>query len=154
MNVITIIFLLTRPLRGATSVNVTMPQTREISTHTPLAGRDRRAARNVWNVHEFLLTRPLRGATTNCIPLYIFGIISTHTPLAGRDHCSRASKKCCKRISTHTPLAGRDNNSERIGRRIIQFLLTRPLRGATNMDCMEALRNIISTHTPLAGRDR
>ena len=59
----------------------------EISTHTPLAGRDQ-------NKPEY-------------IPVIE---ISTHTPLAGRD----VEKWCNGKwfyISTHTPLAGRDRRS-------------------------------------------
>ena len=58
---------------------------KEISTHAPLAGRDR------------------GGAIAP--PLYFF--ISTHAPLAGRD---KQGKKhtCDTGISTHAPLAGRD----------------------------------------------
>ena len=102
-----IIFLLTRPSRGATiSIYSLLPNV-HISTHTPLAGRD-----------------------DNCIMLINFLLISTHTPLAGRDplrfsapltylhfysHAPRGARpdrksrrKRHRRISTHTPLAGRD----------------------------------------------
>ena len=56
-------------------------------------------------------------------------------------------------ISTHTPLAGRDLPvHENPGR--VQFLLTRPLRGATRMSVFAVeTASLISTHTPLAGRD-
>ena len=56
-----------------------------ISTHTPLAGRD------VKGEHDFLNFR-----------------ISTHTPLAGRDFRYFGSGEYGS-ISTHTPLAGRDD---------------------------------------------
>ena len=56
-------FLLTRPSRGATNLNGQDGATVQISTHTPLAGRDQDSA----------------GATDTA-----YGI-STHTPLAGRD---------------------------------------------------------------------
>ena len=35
----------------------------------------------------------------------------------------------------------------------IEFLLTRPSRGATGINTWKALCVVISTHTPLAGRD-
>ena len=35
-------------------------------------------------------------------------------------------------ISTHTPLAGRDRRGKKLQRPTERFLLTRPLRGATN----------------------
>ena len=56
-----------------------------ISTHAPLAGRDRRATKPRFATAGFQPTRPLRGATfvflhdVRCID------ISTHAPLAGRD---------------------------------------------------------------------
>ena len=56
----------------------------EISTHTPLAGRD----------GDFTI-------------LKAYSAISTHTPLAGRDLCDSGLFHIYN-ISTHTPLAGRD----------------------------------------------
>ncbi len=57
-------------------------------------------------------------------------------------------------ISTHTPLAGRDFFLHNLFRYFMQFLLTRPSRGAT-MRYEDFIRYAeISTHTPLAGRDQ
>ena len=56
------VFLLTRPSRDVTGICPIKYRVPEISTHTPLAGRDKKP--------------------TVDIPLLI---ISTHTPLAGRD---------------------------------------------------------------------
>ena len=55
-------FLLTRPLRDVTRYNDAIYKCQRISTHTPLAGRDRMLKK-----------------------LEIILVISTHTPLAGRD---------------------------------------------------------------------
>ena len=82
---LTIAFLLTRLLRGATFTTVGHVFLFFISTHTPLAGRD---------------ARPRRGER-------FFFKISTHTPLAGRDF-QMISRGLRPGISTHTPLAGRD----------------------------------------------
>ena len=79
-------FLLTRPMRGATSTSSWVKGASYISTHTPHAGRD----------------DGLLEWVTNCS-------ISTHTPHAGRDLCSK-SMQFFLRISTHTPHAGRDGN--------------------------------------------
>ncbi len=62
----------------------------EISTHAPLAGRDRTGQ--------------------NCITQYS---ISTHAPLAGRDF-GVFDPLQVNRISTHAPLAGRDSKSVQI----------------------------------------
>ena len=57
-------------------------------------------------------------------------------------------------ISTHAPLAGRDGFVRQIGRRVLVFQPTRPLRGATSPVIVKASDEIdISTHAPLAGRD-
>ena len=77
-------FLLTRPLRDVTTPRAIPADSRDISTHTPLAGRDT------------ILDRTENGFQ-----------ISTHTPLAGRDQVI-TDFAADLIISTHTPLAGRD----------------------------------------------
>ena len=146
-------FLLTRPMRGATSSASFGVSFFQISTHTPHAGRDNEntytplaygnfyshapcGARlctgiSTLSAAAFLLTRPMRGATITCLIITLCFIISTHTPLARRD--------------------GR--NALRI-LRISVFLLTRLLRGATNIQFAKDKIHGISTHTPLARRDR
>ena len=57
------VFLLTRPMRGATYAEIWNEWFRDISTHTPHAGRDVRPGYNLGDVFR----------------------ISTHTPHAGRD---------------------------------------------------------------------
>ena len=81
---ITLKFQLTRPSRGATVSHQESRGSLDISTHTPLAGRD-----------------PLAPFRQHII------VISTHTPLAGRD-IDEQTNKVRLVISTHTPLAGRD----------------------------------------------
>ena len=56
------IFLLTRPMRGVTSMMQISDDFQDISTHTPHAGRD-----------------------SNILWVYLIALISTHTPHAGRD---------------------------------------------------------------------
>ena len=77
-------FLLTRLLRGATSI-----------------------ARSALGKIKFLLTRLLRGATKLPALSSSWIAISTHTPLARRD-CYCVWFRCAGQISTHTPLARRD----------------------------------------------
>ena len=62
-------------------------------------------------------------------------------------------RKMLLKISTHTSHAGRDSISKvcLLARSI--FLLTRPMRGATNRSSGLSLFGVISTHTPHAGRD-
>ena len=53
----------TRPLRGATLVLLSGKPSSNISTHAPLAGRDRASCRIFRAPIRFQPTRPLRGAT-------------------------------------------------------------------------------------------
>ncbi len=124
-----------------------------ISTHTPLAGRDRLgtvSVRDIWiSTHT-----PLAGRDINRFFSLNLLMISTHTPLAGRDPVTLRPYRTFT-ISTHTPLAGRDkdgfvgeraagdfySHAPRGARQFVQdvvlnettFLLTRPSRGATRM---------------------
>ena len=73
-----------------------------ISTHTPLAGRD-------WDIcparinSGFLLTRPLRDVT-GLTPEEIMELkISTHTPLAGRDQAQAALQERITDFYSHAP---------------------------------------------------
>ena len=56
-----------------------------ISTHTPLAGRDKAGLQSCGTYSIFQLTRPSRGVTEENMEMADKEIISTHTPLAGRD---------------------------------------------------------------------
>ena len=58
-------FLLTRPLRDVTHRPKEPQQVQQISTHTPLAGRDSCAGSVSFRISGFLLTRPLRDVTAH-----------------------------------------------------------------------------------------
>ena len=75
----------TRPLRGATCLSAFAFWIATISTHAPLAGRDKAFRPPLWDRH-----------------------ISTHAPLAGRDAWEIMDELMDSLISTHAPLAGRD----------------------------------------------
>ena len=78
------LFLLTRPSRGATKGGVYTLRWYPISTHTPLAGRDKSEAKD------------LKGHT-----------ISTHTPLAGRDCEEYAKNQELQNFYSHAPRGAR-----------------------------------------------
>ena len=125
---------------------------RWISTHTPLAGRDGtilyesgttvnfyshapRGARpkqitGTVKSKKFLLTRPSRGATPGPAIVNSFSEISTHTPLAGRDTNSGIIGYCKGNFYSHAPRGARHGEPV-YKERALQFLLTRPSRGAT-----------------------
>ena len=124
------VFQLTRPLRGATAAGEITDADIRISTHTPLAGRDRSRSPPHYPGIKFQLTRPLRGAT-----------VRRAIAEARRAH-----------FNSHAPCGARRNRrSSDAG--LMLFQLTRPLRGATDFLRTEYLLRQISTHTPLAGRD-
>ena len=145
------IFLLTRPLRGATYTAKNHQRFVRISTHTPLAGRDK--------------VRSL---------IFLIFVISTHTPLAGRDALTGRQCHSVQDFYSHAPcgarlpqpsiydlffsflltrpLRGATLPNSRFALPVL-FLLTRPLRGATIATQKSAWLQVISTHTPLAGRD-
>ena len=104
--------------------------TQVISTHTPLAGRDITSQNIAHGQVLFQLTRPSRGVTEVGGSGYVCNYISTHTPLAGRDRAS-GSIISSLMISTHTPLAGRDLNAGDMMQAAMTFQLTRPSRGVT-----------------------
>ena len=79
-----LLFLLTRPLRGATSTQALPCWVLKISTHTPLAGRDR----------HFSMYTSLSD-------------ISTHTPLAGRDICVIFDLPLSTDFYSHAPCGAR-----------------------------------------------
>ena len=128
----------------------------QISTHTPLAGRDPVTNAQAANLVVFLLTRPSRDVTPSCDPWRakniflltrpsrdVTGIspdyinqmaISTHTPLAGRDNQLSYNLLGEIAISTHTPLAGRDIPPTLMQWYSLVFLLTRPSRDVTRPD--------------------
>ena len=99
-----------------------------ISTHAPLAGRDR-LFRQPPAAHRISTHAPLAGRDVLRLLALRAEVISTHAPLAGRDLVVEHFKPLAD-ISTHAPLAGRD---------VLHHLCH--------------LVFDISTHAPLAGRD-
>ena len=75
----------------------------DISTHTPLAGRDITGASSRLSIPQFLLTRPSRGVTNEERSLFSRKSISTHTPLAGRDIPRLPFTKIKKDFYSHAP---------------------------------------------------
>ena len=97
----------TRPLRGATKLNVAGFNISHISTHAPLAGRD----------------SPFVDPAQNIT-------ISTHAPLAGRDSIRTVCSCRVTRFQPTRPLRGATMPVDVTPSRS-SFQPTRPLRGAT-----------------------
>ena len=75
----------------------------QISTHTPLAGRDEFSAQMNSLSFKFLLTRPSRDVTPVRIMKFADVIISTHTPLAGRDYIQNDYCRQWRHFYSHAP---------------------------------------------------
>ena len=146
------VFQPTRPLRGATITSILIQSWYNISTHAPLAGRDKVFGDSSGQPVEFQPTRPLRGATTH--QNFIAIVSSNFNPRA----------PCGARREWYLPRYDRRNFNPRApcGARLKDdgtmdfaelFQPTRPLRGATT-DFLKVFTFWgISTHAPLAGRD-
>ena len=96
----------TRPLRGATQLFHGAFPMSFISTHAPLAGRDREVADDP-SPFSISTHAPLAGRDIDNYCKNPYKLISTHAPLAGRDS-TLPRLASLMQISTHAPLAGRD----------------------------------------------
>ena len=124
------LFQSTRPMRGATAAAEDIERHGAISIHAPHAGRDR-----------------------TCHSEVILDIdISIHAPHAGRDNSTGDVYDNCE-ISIHAPHAGRDVILNPIPQEVALFQSTRPMRGATPLWGLVAIKILISIHAPHAGRD-
>ena len=74
-------FQLTRHPRGVTDTKAKIVRAQCISTHTPLAGRDRNRVNRVHRRQQFQLTRPSRGVTrTSRVGIHFYGNFNSHAP--------------------------------------------------------------------------
>ena len=122
-----------------------------ISTHAPLAGRDRPQGSSIGRPIDFNPRAPCgaRQCGTNGVHQDLH--ISTHAPLAGRDLPLHFLLHL-PRISTHAPLAGRDNEHVEL-ESSADISTHAPLAGRDVAEAYPELKANISTHAPLAGRD-
>ena len=82
----------------------------DISTHTPLTGRDSCVSSGVIESLKISTHTPLTGRDFLLFCHLFLCWISTHTPLTGRN-IDHGWKHLIHPISTHTPLTGRDASS-------------------------------------------
>ena len=78
-----------------------------ISTHAPLAGRDKFSVALLPTARNFNPRAPCGARPKEAKDLFEEVKISTHAPLAGRDS-DGVTVYTVQYISTHAPLAGRD----------------------------------------------
>ena len=144
------LFLLTRPLRGATGHVVTPPRYFDISTHTPLAGRDV-CFRVRSGSAEFLLTRPLRGATETAEIRKFAGYFYSHAPCGARQN-GNTKMAGDLAISTHTPLAGRDGFGFGNQAAVEDFYSHAPCGARLNSKVIEPPAGHFYSHAPCGAR--
>ena len=142
----------TRPLRGATGVRRVCIRTTLISTHAPLAGRDRVLVSLVpitsnfnprapcgarlfplyplAHPDEFQPTRPLRGATLLIIALVTAVEFQSTRPLRGATSSQQQKDHDKIYFNPRAPCGARPAAAES-ATGVDEFQSTRPLRGAT-----------------------
>ena len=127
---------------------------RRISTHAPLAGRDYSYGCLSRGNFVFQPTRPLRGATEIDVSAQLVGIrISTHAPLAGRDIQAAINNGKEEYFNPRAPCGARLRHNKPFNLR--QNFNPRAPCGARPEDVLRPIYTVvISTHAPLAGRDQ
>ena len=141
----------TRPLRGATSPCAALLLRLEFQPTRPLRGATEAVLYDLYS-EVFQPTRPLRGATDAFERARKCFLISTHAPLAGRDLADSVPWRGWYHFNPRAPCGARRVSWPRWACKTL-FQPTRPLRGATFGETMDAAEKMISTHAPLAGRD-
>ena len=143
-------FQSTRPLRGATLTGMTFREMFGISTHAPLAGRDRYSVSTASEPSLFQPTRPLRGATSwdarrparSCY-------FNPRAPCGARPDAARLLAVPWY-FNPRAPCGARLRRS--VGLQwCIQFQPTRPLRGATTTTSQAATWILFQPTRPLRG---
>ena len=125
-----------------------------ISTHAPLAGRDRDTTKYIDTMLKFQPTRPLRGATPHSSRLSgLSGHFNPRAPCGARLDRLMELREQIVEISTHAPLAGRDSRGLKKPRRSGFISTHAPLAGRDFTLDLSVTATGISTHAPLAGRD-
>ena len=130
-------FQSTRPLRGATKMLTKNERKTIISIHAPLAGCDQPTSSNTSHIFDFNPRTPCgvrqRLSVKPCCRRSYF---NPRTPCGARLRYKPCSCPIWI-ISIHAPLAGRDGYAPIYARQNFEFQSTRPLRGATGVDCRE-----------------
>ena len=170
------IFQSTRPMRGATQLlQSCVDYLNNFNPRAPCGARLTVCCK-ACALLVFQSTRPMRGATSaparlgviceNFNPRAPCGArrhkdtkqtysttISIHAPHAGRDHKYMLPSNQGDCISIHAPHAGRDGRVGGKSYSSAEFQSTRPMRGATCHNIINAQLQQISIHAPHAGRD-
>ena len=100
------VFQPTRPLRGATQALRAIFALTAISTHAPLAGRDRQLNKLSRAIIDFNPRAPCGARRQSYHKYYHLYTISTHAPLAGRDRNFLCQRQRGERFQPTRPLRG------------------------------------------------
>ena len=121
-------FQSTRPVWGATALQVRHLRQAGVSIHAPRVGRD----------DDPKLTK-------------VETWVSIHAPRVGRDAYQLAYEDS-RDVSIHAPRVGRDYGVAQFRAQLL-FQSTRPVWGATVKDAHIVVAVIVSIHAPRVGRD-
>ena len=101
-----------------------------ISTHTPLAGRDETPLKSHYRAFQFQLTRPSRGATRDRPAVTATVSFQLTRPSRGATELFRGRARA-HHFNSHAPRGARRQCENNLNKSIL-FQLTRPSRGATS----------------------
>ncbi len=144
-------FQSTRPVRGATRRYVDLLKGCFISIHAPRAGRDPHLCGG--NHAVFIsIHAPRAGRDLFLFMLLSSLSISIHAPRAGRDRRRMPPCPLRRDFNPRAPCGARPMALAPLETSFL-FQSTRPVRGATYAEMLEAGVADISIHAPRAGRD-
>ena len=147
------LFQPTRPLRGATAAAERGRLPLQISTHAPLAGRDREALDGVLPPVRFQPTRPLRGATPPIVTVSWWSIFQPTRPLRGATTASAPRAPICRNFNPRAPCGARRFVPSSSPLQSTHFNPRAPCGARLHLAVARLVVVVISTHAPLAGRD-
>ena len=144
-------FLLTRPSRGATDYSLDAIMASLISTHTPLAGRDKRRNHNKRLMNNFYSHAPRGARPRVTLNFFSYSNFYSHAPRGARPGVVGAFNRAYDFYS-HAPRGARHTMIESL--RLTDNFYSHAPRGARRLPTKIRMPpSQISTHTPLAGRD-
>ena len=123
-----------------------------ISTHAPLAGRDFSSLRHHLSRHHFNPRAPCGARPSSSLVATNDSNFNPRAPCGARRKLNQKTKEK-NQFQPTRPLRGATSKPSTRSRTGLIFQPTRPLRGATELGVITPPKTQISTHAPLAGRD-
>ena len=146
-------FQSTRPMRGATRLELQGFTGSKFQSTRPMRGATSRATRNFRVRPCFNPRAPCGARPPRCVLDDVAAQVSIHAPHAGRDLFSCQSERSAKMFQSTRPMRGATRTIRRIAS-AGRFQSTRPMRGATYSRRCDTYQDRVSIHAPHAGRDK